>query len=101
MPYVVCNKCDGTGQIEQLIDGTYCDTYKITCEKCFGSGDISVPISARGHLREMWQMEKFEIANRVGAMSKVLPTQFWRKHLHQWFQVSGRHEHQLYIHDLT
>ena len=72
---------------------------KLSVSVVFGSGDVEVPISARGHLRESWLMHRHSLADSIGEMSALMPTKFWRNHLHNWMGVEGRQIHADYVHD--
>lgn len=99
MPRAICKECLGEGFVYYREPNTYADSYRSTCERCFGSGDIEVPISAREHLKESWLMERKDIVRSVGMAAGDLPKAFIRRHLHIWFQTEGRQAHADYVHD--
>ena len=103
MPSIKCGKCGGDGFVRHHIAGTYCDTYKATCERCFGCGEHNVAISSRGHLREMWKIHKLLMINDLkdAKLRCNLPSLFWREELKWWMRKEGRNEHAMFIHDYS
>jgi len=99
MSRAICKECEGEGFIYYREPSTYADSYRSTCERCYGSGDIEVPISARGHLKESWLMERKDLVRSIGIAAPDLPNSFIRRHLRIWMRNEGRQIHADYVHD--